>query len=46
VRFLSLRDGFHIIPRDTAGPLLASEVSGFLEQWRYSETWDARHVGA
>ncbi|WP_164017699.1 alpha/beta hydrolase [Pyxidicoccus trucidator] len=47
VRFLSLRDGFHVIPRDTAGPLLAAEVGSFLEQWRGAgTTWDARHAGA
>jgi carboxylesterase len=34
VRFLSLRDGFHVSPRDTAGPLLSAEVGNFLEQWR------------
>lgn len=41
VRFLSLRHGFHIIPRDTAGPLLAAEVGGFLEQWRSAARRDA-----
>ncbi|QSQ22467.1 alpha/beta fold hydrolase [Pyxidicoccus parkwayensis] len=46
VRVLSLRDGFHIIPRDRGGPLLATEVAGFLEQWRYSQAWDAHPAGA
>jgi carboxylesterase len=47
VRVLSLRQGFHIIPRDTAGPLLASEVGGFLEQWRHAGTWaEAQPAGA
>jgi carboxylesterase len=41
VRFLSLRDGYHVIPRDTAGPLLAAEVGSFLEQWRDTGRWDA-----
>ncbi|MFP2909435.1 alpha/beta hydrolase [Pyxidicoccus sp. 3LFB2] len=47
VRFLPLRDGFHIIPRDTAGPLLAAEVGDFLERWREAGmAWEAQHVGA
>ncbi|AKJ07866.1 esterase/lipase [Archangium gephyra] len=29
VRFISLSTGFHIIPRDKGGPLLASEVGSF-----------------
>lgn len=32
VRFLSLEEGFHIIPRDKGGPRLASEVGGFFER--------------
>ncbi|MBZ4421670.1 carboxylesterase [Myxococcus sp. RHSTA-1-4] len=46
VRFLSLRHGFHIIPRDTAGPLLAAEVGSFLEQWRDGGNRDAPAAGA
>lgn len=38
VRFLSLREGYHIIPRDTGGPRLASEVGGFFDRLR---TWTA-----
>ncbi|HYO52196.1 alpha/beta hydrolase [Archangium sp.] len=34
VRFISLKDGFHIIPRDKGGPLLASEVGSFFDQLR------------
>jgi len=34
VRFISLKDGFHIIPRDKGGPLLASEVGGFFDRLR------------
>ncbi len=34
VRFLSLKDGFHIIPRDKGGPLLASEVGSFFDRLR------------
>jgi carboxylesterase len=34
VRFISLKDGFHIIPRDKGGPLLASEVGSFFERLR------------
>jgi carboxylesterase len=34
VRFISLKDGFHIIPRDRGGPLLASEVGGFFDRLR------------
>ncbi len=30
VRFVSLRDGYHIIPRDKGGPQLAAEVGDFL----------------
>jgi carboxylesterase len=39
VRFLSFREGFHVIPRDTAGPLLAAEVGSFVEQWRGWDGW-------
>jgi carboxylesterase len=34
VRFISLKDGFHIIPRDRGGPLLASEVGSFFQRLR------------
>lgn len=34
VRLVSFREGFHIIPRDISGPLLASEVGHFLDTWR------------
>lgn len=34
VRFISLKDGFHIIPRDKSGPLLASEVGDFYDRLR------------
>ncbi|RKG85219.1 alpha/beta hydrolase [Corallococcus terminator] len=34
VRLVSFREGFHIIPRDVSGPLLATEVGDFLERWR------------
>jgi carboxylesterase len=34
VRFLSLQEGYHIIPRDKGGPLLASEVGSFFDQLR------------
>ncbi|HEX8435154.1 alpha/beta hydrolase [Archangium sp.] len=34
VRFISLKDGFHIIPRDRGGPLLASEVGSFFDRVR------------
>ncbi|MBE4750940.1 alpha/beta fold hydrolase [Corallococcus sp. ZKHCc1 1396] len=34
VRFVNYREGFHIIPRDVAGPRLATEVGDFLERWR------------
>lgn len=46
VRLLSLREGFHIIPRDTAGPRLASEVGDFLEPLRQEEPWEARPAGS
>jgi carboxylesterase len=38
VRYISLKDGFHIIPRDKGGPLLASEVGSFLERLREPES--------
>ena len=34
VRLLTLREGYHIIPRDTGGRRLASEVGDFLERLR------------
>ncbi len=34
VRLLSLREGYHIIPRDRDGPRMASEVGDFLERLR------------
>ncbi|MBJ6763480.1 alpha/beta fold hydrolase [Myxococcaceae bacterium JPH2] len=34
VRFISFREGFHIIPRDTSGPRLSDEVGTFLDAWR------------
>ncbi|MCY1082286.1 alpha/beta hydrolase [Archangium lansingense] len=34
VRFISLRVGFHIMPRDKGGPLLASEVGSFFDRLR------------
>ena len=44
---LSLQEGYHIIPRDTGGPRLASEVGGFLEQSSADEDMGrAGHVGA
>ncbi|NMO16318.1 alpha/beta fold hydrolase [Pyxidicoccus fallax] len=46
VRVLSLREGYHVIPRDTAGPLLAAELGSFLEQWRDGESWEAPAAGA
>ncbi|AKQ63170.1 Lipase LipU [Myxococcus hansupus] len=42
VRVLSLRQGFHVIPRDTAGPLLAVEVGDFLtQQQQHACYWEA-----
>jgi len=38
VRFISLKEGFHIIPRDKGGPLLASEVGGFFDRLRERKT--------
>jgi carboxylesterase len=38
VRLISLSDGFHIIPRDKGGPLLASEVGSFFERLREEAT--------
>ncbi|MGZ3461726.1 MAG: alpha/beta hydrolase, partial [Archangium sp.] len=38
VRFISLRDGFHIIPRDKGGPLLASEVGSFFDRLRETDS--------
>ncbi len=46
VRVVSLRRGFHVIPRDTDGPLLASEVGGFLTQWRDFGEWEPQPAGA
>jgi carboxylesterase len=37
VRFISLKDGFHIIPRDKGGPLLASEVGHFFDRLREAD---------
>ena len=34
VRLVAFREGFHIIPRDVSGPLLAAEVEAFVERWR------------
>jgi carboxylesterase len=34
VRLLSLREGYHIIPRDRGGPRMAAEVGDFLERLR------------
>ncbi len=34
VRFIELQEGFHIMPRDTAGPLLAAEVVSFFSRHR------------
>ena len=34
VRFIQLKQGFHIIPRDAAGPLLSEEVGNFFERLR------------
>jgi carboxylesterase len=34
VRFIDIRDGFHIIPRDRGGPVLCGEVAGFFERLR------------
>ncbi len=34
VRFIQLEQGFHIIPRDAAGPLLSQEVGNFFERLR------------
>lgn len=34
VYYLALREGFHIIPRDTGGPRLASEVGDFIDRLR------------
>jgi carboxylesterase len=34
VRFISITEGYHIIPRDRGGPLLASEVGDFLDRLR------------
>lgn len=34
VRFISLEEGFHIIPRDRGGPLLSSEVGSFFDRLR------------
>ncbi len=41
VRFISLQDGFHIIPRDKGGPLLASEVGSFFERERGPRSEDS-----
>ncbi len=38
VRFISLKTGFHIIPRDTGGPLLASEVGNFFGRIREADS--------
>ncbi|MFP2964002.1 alpha/beta hydrolase [Myxococcus sp. 1LA] len=46
VRVLSLRQGFHVIPRDTAGPLLAAEVGDFLAQQRSASWWEAASPAA
>ncbi len=46
VRVLSLRQGFHIIPRDTAGPLLAAEVGDFLAQRRHPSCWESSSPAA
>ncbi|MCP3099822.1 alpha/beta fold hydrolase [Myxococcus sp. K15C18031901] len=40
VRCVSLRRGFHVIPRDVDGPLLASEVGDFLARWRHFGEWE------
>ncbi|MBF5041702.1 alpha/beta fold hydrolase [Aggregicoccus sp. 17bor-14] len=34
VRFIHIQDGFHIIPRDRGGPLLAEEVGAFFDRVR------------
>ena len=34
VRFIQLKQGFHIIPRDAAGPLLSQEVGSFFGRLR------------
>jgi carboxylesterase len=34
VRFLSLKTGYHIIPRDTGGPLLAAALGDFFDRLR------------
>ncbi|WNG63135.1 alpha/beta fold hydrolase [Archangium gephyra] len=44
VRFISLSTGFHIIPRDRGGPLLASEVGSFFHRLR--EATPARPLAA
>lgn len=41
VRFISLKDGFHIIPRDKGGPLLSSEVGHFFDRLREADTSSA-----
>jgi carboxylesterase len=34
VRFIHIRDGFHIIPRDHGGPLLSQEIGAFFDRLR------------
>lgn len=43
VRFISLDTGFHIIPRDKGGPLLASEVGSFFDRLRGRDAPPERH---
>ncbi|PTL82984.1 carboxylesterase [Vitiosangium sp. GDMCC 1.1324] len=38
VRFISLTSGFHIIPRDKSGPLLATEVGRFFTHLREADS--------
>ncbi|AKF83944.1 alpha/beta hydrolase [Myxococcus fulvus 124B02] len=46
VRVVSLRRGFHVIPRDTDGRLFAREVADFLGQWRDFGEWEPQPAGA
>ncbi|QQR43954.1 alpha/beta fold hydrolase [Myxococcus xanthus] len=46
VRVLSLRQGYHVIPRDTAGPLLAAEVGDFLAQQQSASWWESASPAA
>ena len=46
MRCISLKQGFHIIPRDKDGPLLASEVGGFFDELRAEADAPLRYGGA